>query len=140
MFSYPYGRSRETLDELHRRGPLHPCHGIKMQFVNPATGGYPLPTIGAFIQLLPAGFRGGGYRSTDGTVYYVVEGRGQSHVGSTTLTWQARDIFVVPSWNVVSHEVQDEAVLFSFSDRPVQKALGIWREQEVGPTSSARPQ
>ena len=38
--------------------PLHDCHGIKMRFVNPATGGYPMPTIGAFMQLLPKGFRG----------------------------------------------------------------------------------
>jgi gentisate 1,2-dioxygenase len=132
LFTYPYARSRETLDRLHRNGPLHPVHGIKMQFVNPATGGYPLPTIGAFIQLLPAGFHGAGYRSTDATVYYVVEGRGRSQIGTTTLTWQAHDIFVVPSWNVVSHDAHDEVVLFSFSDRPVQKALGIWREQEAG--------
>jgi gentisate 1,2-dioxygenase len=129
MFAYPYARSRETLERLYRSGSLHPSHGIKMQFVNPATGGYPMPTIGAFLQLLPSGFRGGPYRSTDATVYYVVEGRGQSHVASTSLSWQARDIFVVPSWNPVAHEATEDVVLFSFSDRPVQKALGLWREQ-----------
>ena len=31
---------------------------------------------------------------------------------------------------VVFHEAQGETVLFSFSDRPVQKALGFWRERE----------
>jgi gentisate 1,2-dioxygenase len=130
MFTYPYVRSRETLERLYLGGPLHPCHGIKMQFVNPATGGYPMPTIGAFLQLLPSGFSAEPYRSTDATIYYVVEGRGQSHVGSALLTWQARDIFVVPSWNPVAHEATEDVVLFSFSDRPVQKALGLWREQE----------
>jgi gentisate 1,2-dioxygenase len=130
MFTYPYARSRETLERLYRSGPLHPSHGVKMQFVNPATGGYPMPTIGAFLQLLPSGFRGGPHRSTDATVYYVVEGRGHSHVGSTSLSWQAHDIFVVPSWNPVAHEATEDVVLFSFSDRPVQKALGLWREQE----------
>src|SRR6202140_2243006 len=129
MFTYPYARSRETLERLYRSGPLHPSHGIKMQFVNPATGGYPMPTIGAFLQLLPSGFRGGKHRSTDATVYYVVEGRGKSHVGSTSLSWQAHDIFVVPSWNPVAHEATEDVVLFSFSDRPAQKALGLWREQ-----------
>lgn len=128
MFTYPYGRSRETLDRMYRRDPLHPRHGIKMQFVNPATGGYPMPTIGAFIQFLPAGFTGEPSRSTDGTVYYVIEGRGQSQVGDTALAWQARDIFVAPSWAPVSHEAKDDVVLFSFSDRPAQKALGFWRE------------
>ena len=76
------------------------------------------------------GFRGGSSRATDATVYYVIEGRGQSRVGDTVLAWQEHDIFVVPSWKQVSHEAQDETILFSFSDRPVQKALGFWREQE----------
>jgi gentisate 1,2-dioxygenase len=29
----------------------------------------------------------------------------------------------------VSHEVSEEAVLFSASDRAAQKALGLWREE-----------
>ncbi|RPH58834.1 MAG: gentisate 1,2-dioxygenase [Acidobacteria bacterium] len=129
MFSYPYGRSREALDRLHRHGPPDPCHGVKMQYVNPATGGYPLPTIGAFLQLLPAGFQGRSYRATDATVYCVVEGRGRSQIGTTSFVWGARDVFVVPSWQAVSHEAQNDAVLFSFSDRPAQKSLGLWREE-----------
>jgi len=57
IFSYPYARSRETLDWMHRNSPLDAWHGVKMRFVNPSTGGSPLPTIATFIQLLPAGFR-----------------------------------------------------------------------------------
>ena len=132
LFTYPYGRSRETLEALYRSGPLHPSHGIKMQFVNPATGGYPLPTIGAFLQFLPRDFHGTRYRSTDATVFYVIEGHGTSQVGDVSISWQPRDIFVVPSWNPVTHETTGDAVLFSFSDRPVQKALGLWREAEGG--------
>ncbi|MGH9145319.1 MAG: gentisate 1,2-dioxygenase [Vicinamibacterales bacterium] len=129
MFTYPYGRSREALDRLNRQGPLDACHGVKMQYVNPATGGYPLPTIGAFIQLLPAGFQGRSYRSTDATIYCVVEGRGRSQIGTSSFVWGPRDVFVVPSWHAVSHEAQSETVLFSFSDRPAQKSLGLWREE-----------
>jgi gentisate 1,2-dioxygenase len=29
----------------------------------------------------------------------------------------------------VSHHAESEAVLFSYSDRPVQEKLGLWREQ-----------
>jgi gentisate 1,2-dioxygenase len=129
IFNYPYSRTREALDGLYRNGPLHPCYGIKMQYVDPSTGSYPMAAIGAFMQLLPTGFRGAAYRSTDSTIYSVVEGRGQTRVGNTTLDWKERDIFVVPSWYPVSHEARTEAVLFSFSDRPAQKALGFWREQ-----------
>jgi len=114
-----------------RAGPPHPVHGVKLQYVNPATGGYPMPTIAAFIQLLPRGFQGRGHRSTDGTVFSVVEGRGRSKVGGEVFEWGPKDLFVVPSWHEVSHEAREEAVLFSFSDRPVQKALGIWREEDL---------
>jgi gentisate 1,2-dioxygenase len=41
-------------------------------------------------------------------------------------SWQ--DIFVVPSWKPVVHDAPDEAVLFSCSDRPVQEALQLFRE------------
>jgi len=129
VFSYPYERSRDSLDTLRRHADQHPCHGIKLQYVNPASGGYPMPTIGAFLQWLPVGFRGEPYRSTDGTVYCVVEGRGQSIVGDRTFDWNAHDVFVVPSWCRVAHRPATDAVLFSYSDRPVQKALGLWREE-----------
>ena len=131
LFVYPYTRSREALERLHRNGPTHAAHGSKMQYVNPATGGYPMATIGTFLQWLPAGFSGERYRSTDGTVFCVAEGKGRSVVGDQTFEWGPRDIFVVPSWVPVRHEAAEDSVLFSFSDRPVQKALGLWREQAL---------
>src|SRR6266704_6733761 len=80
VFTYPYDRSREALEQLRRHGAPHACHGVKMQYANPATGGYPMPTIGAFLQLLPAGFEGAAYRSTDAAVYCVAEGSGRSKI------------------------------------------------------------
>jgi len=35
----------------------------------------------------------------------------------------------VPSWAPVVHKAKSETVLFSFSDRPVQEKLDLWREQ-----------
>jgi gentisate 1,2-dioxygenase len=37
-------------------------------------------------------------------------------------------VFVVPPWKHYAHKATSETVLFSISDRPAQKALGIWRE------------
>ena len=136
ILNYPYARSREALEQLRRGGHPDSCHGFKMQYTNPATGGFAMPTIGAFIQLLPAGFGGAAYRATDGTVYCVVEGHGRSVVGSSTFAWGPHDVFVVPSWCKVAHQATDDAVLFSFSDRPVQTALDLWRE-EAPVTASA---
>jgi gentisate 1,2-dioxygenase len=128
IFSYPYARTREALETMRRDARLNPAHGLKMQYINPSTGGSAMPTIGAFIQLLPKGFDGRGYRSTDGTVYCVVEGRGRTRVGDATFEWGPRDVFVAPSWLPVAHHAEEDSVLFSFSDRPVQLALGLWRE------------
>jgi gentisate 1,2-dioxygenase len=90
-----------------------------------------MPTIGACMQLLPGGFATAPYRCTSGTVFSVVEGEGETVVGDTTLRWGPRDIFVVPSWQTHVHRAASEAVLFSFSDRPVQEVLGLWREDRL---------
>ncbi|MHA6830419.1 gentisate 1,2-dioxygenase [Ralstonia pseudosolanacearum] len=128
VFSYPYARSREALDTLYRHGELDPWDGVKLRYVNPATGGWPMPTIATFMQYLPAGFRGKTYRSTDATVYCVVEGRGTAHIGEAQFAFAPHDVFVVPSWAPVRLDAQDDAVLFSYSDRPVLAALNLLRE------------
>ena len=97
--------------------------------VNPATGGYPMPTIGTFVQLLPAGFQGGAYRCTDGTVFHCIEGGGVVTIDHERITFAAKDTFVVPAWRLHRFETARDTLLFSFSDRPVQRALGLWREQ-----------
>jgi gentisate 1,2-dioxygenase len=130
VFNYPYARTREALATLAATGLWDPWHGLKMRYSNPVTGGYPMTTIGAFIQLLPKGFTTAPYRSTDATVFVAVEGRGRTRIGADfVVDWQPRDIFVVPSWKRVVHEAPEDAVLFSFSDRPVQEALCLLREE-----------
>jgi gentisate 1,2-dioxygenase len=131
VFSYPYSRSLAALDELYRNGPVDDCHGVKLQYINPATGGYPMPAIAAFLQLLPRGFAGSSYRSTDSTIYSVVEGHGRSRIGGHTFAWGPKDVFVVPSWQPVAHEAAEDSVLFSASDRAAQKALGLFREERI---------
>ena len=128
VFCYPFERTRETLEIMRRDRTLDACHGSKVRFINPVTGGYAMPTLGAFMQLLPKGFSSAPYRSTDATVFSVVEGHGHTTVGDKKLSWHPKDIFVVPSWMWVSHEADDDAVLFSYSDRPVQQAIGLFRE------------
>ncbi len=128
VFNYPYERTREALETMRRAEAWDPCHGLKMRYVNPVDGSPPMPTMGTFMQLLPAGFETAPYRATDGTVYSVVEGRGRTVAGEETLEWGPRDTFVVPSWCPHHHAAATDAVLFSFSDRPVQEKLGLWRE------------
>ena len=129
IFNYPYERSREALRMLSRDQEPDACHGWKMQFTNPLTGGHAMPTIAAFIQLLPKGFLTRPNRCTDGTIYSVVEGGGSAKIGNDTFEFEPRDTFVVPSWTPLELEARGDTVLFSFSDRPGQEAMGLWRER-----------
>lgn len=135
IFSYPYDRSREALEALERGAPIDEWDGVKLRYVNPLTGGSPMPTMATFMQKLPAGFRGKGFRQTDGAVYSVVEGSGSVTVSHGEQTrrfeFKPRDHFVVPSWHTARFESEPGCVLFSFSDRPVHQALGIHQEERM---------
>jgi gentisate 1,2-dioxygenase len=128
IFSYPYARSRDALATLQRQEAPDAWQGHKLAYINPLTGGSPMPTIATFLQLLPQGFAGKTQRQTDGAVYSVVEGRGTAEIGGQRFEFGPRDTFVVPSWAPLKLAASEETVLFSFSDRPVQQAMGILRE------------
>jgi gentisate 1,2-dioxygenase len=128
MFWYPYARTREALQALRRSEEPHACWGYKLQYANPVTGGWAIPSMGTCMQLLPRGFCGKPYRSTDATVYAVVEGEGRCMVGETILSFGPKDVFVCPSWMPYRLEADSDSFLFSYSDRPVQEALDLWRE------------
>ena len=128
ILSYPYDRTREALEKIARSGDPHPAHGYKLRYTNPATGGYPFPTMAVFMQLLPKGHAGRRCRSTDGAIYCVVEGRGSAVIGETRIDFSPHDVFVVPSWESCEMKAESDCVLFSYSDRAAQEALGFWRE------------
>lgn len=127
VFVYPYTQTREALDGISSGAP-DPHHGYKLRYVNPATGASPMPTIGAFAQRLPAGFETRPYRCSDGTIHVCLEGMGVARVGEKVLSFVENDVFVVPSWHELSLQAQSQVTLFSYSDRPVQQALGLLRE------------
>jgi gentisate 1,2-dioxygenase len=128
VVNYPYAETRAALEKMKLSEDWDPCHGLKLKYTNPVTGDYAIPSIGAFIQLLPKGFSTSRYRSTDATVFTAIEGRGRTRVGDKILEWGPKDVFVAPSWHWVSHQAEEESVLFSFSDRPIQEKLDLFRE------------
>jgi len=128
ILSYPYERTREALERLSRSGDPHPSHGYKLRYANPATGGHAFPTMAAFMQWLPKGHAGKRTRSTDGAVYCVVEGNGTAAIGGERFDFAPHDVFAVPSWTHYEFHARGDCVLFSYSDRAAQEALGFWRE------------
>lgn len=90
-----------------------------------------MPTIATTMQYLPKGFESRPYRSTDSTVFSVVEGEGTSRIGEQRFTWGPKDIFVVPSWLDVQHQATGDAFVFAYSDRVVQEKLDLFREERL---------
>ena len=130
LFVYPFSQTKEALEGIARTAP--DAHfGHKLRYVNPATGASPMPTIGAFAQLLPAGFATAPYRSTDATVHVCLEGAGSAQIGDDIYTFGPNDVFVVPSWHTLRLQAAERTILFSFSDRPMQQAIGLWREEKM---------
>ena len=103
-------RHQDALHQSHHRRPRHADHGHL----------HPAAAQGLQDQPLPLHRRHGlrGRR------------RARPHArGRGGADWGPKDIFVVPSWKPVVHEaLEGECVLFSFSDRPVQEKIGVWRE------------
>ena len=129
MFSYPYERSRSVLETLRRDTPIDPTHGVRLKFANPLNGDYALPTIAAYIQLMPKGLHSQPYRSTEGRVFVVAEGSGTAQIANETYMFKKDDIFVAPNWCWYSFGCNEDTVLFSYSDRPILEKVGLWREQ-----------
>jgi gentisate 1,2-dioxygenase len=128
VINYTYARTRPIIERMLQAGDVDKRHGARVRYANPVTGGPVLPTMGAFLAMLPKGFRGEPYRSTDGTIFVCAEGHGTTDVEGQVLEWGPNDVFVVPSWKRYVHTAAKQSVLFSISDRPAQESLGIWRE------------
>lgn len=131
VFNYPYARTREALHALTRAGAPDAHTGHLMRYVNPVDGGWAMPTMATMIRLLPAGFTTQPYRSSDSTVFIVVEGEGTIEVGGQRLDVVPHDVAVVPGWMAYTLQASSDLVLFSYSDRVAQEKLGFWREQRL---------
>ena len=130
IFNYPYRKTREALDKLARFRDPDPWHAHKMKYINPVNGGWAMPTISTWMQLIPKGFQTAPYRSTDSAVFTVAEGHGTSTIGDDTFEWGPHDIFMAPSWVPHRHSASSDAVIFIYSDRVVQEKLDFWREKK----------
>src|SRR4030095_14727645 len=125
--------ARAPLDRLAAGGELDPFDGYLLRYTNPGTGGEVLPTLGCRLQLLPRGFESRTHRHTASAVYHVAEGNGYSLLGGQRFDWQRGDTFALPIWCPHRHAAGDaNAVLFSFTDEPVLRVLGQYRETADG--------
>jgi gentisate 1,2-dioxygenase len=128
---YPMSEMRAALDGRAAAQSGGGADGIIIEYANPLTGGPVMPTITCAMQLVRPGEKTQASRRVCCTNYHVVEGSGYSMVGGRRLDWEDKDVFTVPTWTFQQHVNSGDrpAFLFSFSDAPVMRALGLYREE-----------
>jgi gentisate 1,2-dioxygenase len=134
LWHYPLSQARAALERLAAEASGSPFDGVILEYTNPLTGGPAMPTIGCYIQLLHPGQHTQAHRQVCCTNYHVIEGSGYSLVGGRQLDWEDKDVFTVPTWTFHEHVNTGNrpALLFSFTDAPVMKALDLYREEAQG--------
>jgi len=132
-YRYPWAETVNSLNAL-KNSEGDPCDGVLLQYANPWNGGATLPFIACSVQLLQAGSKTRSHRHTSIHYYHVIQGTGVTQAGETSLEWGRRDFFIVPPWCRHSHENLggEDAILFSMSDEPFLKPLGLYREEIEG--------
>ena len=134
LWHYPLSQARATLERLAGEERGSPFDGVILEYTNPLTGGPAMPTIACYIQMLRPGQHTRAHRHVCCTNYHVIEGSGYSIVGGQRLLWQDKDVFTVPTWTFHEHVNTESrpALLFSFTDAPMMKALDLYREDAKG--------
>src|SRR6267154_2350384 len=135
LLKYEWAQTYDALRRFATASAGSPFDGVMLNYVNPATGGPVMPTMGASMQMLRAGERTRAHRHTGSVVYQAAKGRGFSIIEGRRFEWAERDIFVLPSWAWHEHgngSASEDACLFAFNDLPVMQALGLYREEAYG--------
>jgi len=137
-------RWAQTEDRLARLADWEgsPFDAVALQYTNPLTGGPVMPTIDCWIQMLRPGEHTRTHRHTGSAVYHVVEGSGWTVINGKRFDWAEGDIFCLPPWAWHDHanaSNRQRAILFSFADTPVFKALDLYREEPYPENQGRQP-
>lgn len=137
---YPY--IYKWRDSQERLAAMEPSdwdahEGFVLDYVDPVSGGFTLPTIACRLHGLPAGRRTVRQRETSSRIYYVMRGAGCTVAEEKTLRWGVGDTFVVPSWSWSEHLADTGAILFAMSDEPVLQAICLYRREGAGDNAPA---
>jgi gentisate 1,2-dioxygenase len=130
MFHYKGVEIREALDKLKKEEGC-PYEGIKMQFVNPLTGGPIFTTLDYHAQLIRAGEELQWKRETCSTFIAVMEGQGFSEIGGQRFDWEKNDILAVPNylWRRHVNTGTSDAVLYTTTEAALLRNIGQYRAQ-----------
>jgi gentisate 1,2-dioxygenase len=132
--NYPWTETSKAFAAISDDATGSEHDGITLEYTSPGTGGPVMPTISCRVARLRPAFRGRAHRHTASTIYHVVDGHGQTEVDGQVLEWAPKDIFAVPGWTSHRHRNlshDSDAIVMSYTNEPVLRALGLYREEAV---------
>ncbi len=129
MFIYRWAPMREFLEEnIDAEGD--PYEALKIEYVDPTTGGPVFTTMTFFAQMLRPGERTAALKQTANLLIAPIEGpRGHSIIDGQRYDWGRFDTLAVPggSWLQHVNDTAEPIVLFLASDEPTLKKLGLFK-------------
>ena len=139
MFIYRWAPMREFLEEnIDAEGD--PYEALKIEYIDPTTGGPVFTTMTFFAQMLRPGERTAALKQTANLLIAPIEGPGgHSVIDGKRYDWGRFDTLAVPggSWLQHVNDTPEPIVLFVASDEPTLKKLGLfkaWGRDERGDT------
>ncbi|WP_338603093.1 cupin domain-containing protein [Sulfolobus tengchongensis] len=132
LLYYPYSKAKEGLSRLsEKESKADEAEGTVLRYINPLNGEDAFPTMALKIRLLKPKSETFAIRKTEHIVFVGIEGNGIIEVGNEKFNMKPNDIVIVPPWHkyrIVNNE-EKPLILFSYSDEPLFKKVGIYREE-----------
>ncbi|WP_233809581.1 cupin domain-containing protein [Paraburkholderia sp. HP33-1] len=129
MFRYSWEATKRTFEST----PAASDGSKLLRYTNPRDGGAVMPTLDCYALELAAAQETVARRTTSNAIVAVLDGEGETRIGSKVIRWRRNDVFTVPHWNWVSHRAEHEgAHLFMMTDREVLARLGYLVEEIRG--------
>lgn len=137
LIHYRWADTKAALEAMAEAGDADPRDDVILEYINPATGEGVFSTIACYMQMIRPGIVTQERRETCHKVYHAFAGSGRTEIDGKAFEWKQGDFFVVPSlaWHRHANVSRDPAILFSITDAPTLKHLGLYRE-ETRPAAS----
>jgi gentisate 1,2-dioxygenase len=118
---------RFTRDDIARRldkatADNEGFHGPRTELEAPT-----MPTMKLTVERLAAGAKTRRQRATVNTIFSVMEGAGESVIGTERFQWKRGDTFIAPFWTKFEHRADKDSQLFALSDEPFMKYARYYR-------------
>lgn len=133
LLLYSDAMARSALQQASQLSP-DPFDDVVLEYQNPTNGGPAMTTMGMTLQCMRPGFRGQRRRQVMSKLLHVVEGSGVTVIDGEKFEWSQGDFLFIPPWAAHEHQIpecEQPARVFTVSDAPAIKALGLYREQSV---------